>query len=202
MGKEKPDSTKKTEVAAIEPAATGTAGLRKAPTYNHNPFMSDIVVRTKSKRLTVATGARLIDTQTGEISDRNTDICQVIDVDRGEFIKVFSTDARIWFDLSLAGYKTLHALMFLIQQHPGTSEIYFNPSSMDGDIPEPIRANIKTIYKGLTELIDKKFLAKSKKGTGWFWTNPSLLFNGDRVRFVKEYRIREDGRQQALPFDE
>ena len=46
----------------------------------------------------------------------------------------------------------------------------------------------RTFHNGLKELIAKGFL--SAKAPNQFWVNPALFFKGDRVAFLKEYRIR------------
>ena len=51
-------------------------------------------------------------------------------------------------------------------------------------------------YNAMRELIQKGFIAESTN-PNLYWINPALFFNGDRVRFVKEYR-NTDWRQQQL----
>jgi hypothetical protein len=39
----------------------------------------------------------------------------------------------------------------------------------------------------MRELVEKEFLAASPS-IGLYWLNPSFVWNGDRLAFVKEYR--------------
>ena len=43
-----------------------------------------------------------------------------------------------------------------------------------------------TYMRGINELIKKDFIAESPRGSGWFYINPDIIFNGDRVRFIQE----------------
>jgi hypothetical protein len=46
----------------------------------------------------------------------------------------------------------------------------------------------RTFHNGLKELIEKGFL--KPKLPNQFWVNPALFFKGDRVAFMREYRIK------------
>jgi hypothetical protein len=43
-----------------------------------------------------------------------------------------------------------------------------------------------TYDRGMRELIEKGFIAATPS-QGMFWLNPSFVWNGDRLAFVKEY---------------
>ena len=47
----------------------------------------------------------------------------------------------------------------------------------------------QTFYRGVEELIEKGFIARHRSA-GWYFTNPAMFFNGNRARFVKEYRTK------------
>ena len=47
----------------------------------------------------------------------------------------------------------------------------------------------RTFHNGLKELIEKGFL--KPKLPNQFWVNPALFFKGDRVAFMREYRIKD-----------
>ena len=46
----------------------------------------------------------------------------------------------------------------------------------------------RTFHNGLKELIAKGFL--KPKLPNQFWVNPALFFKGDRVAFLREYRVK------------
>ena len=45
-----------------------------------------------------------------------------------------------------------------------------------------------TFNNGLKELLEKQFLFP--RSPNEYWVNPALFFKGDRVAFLKEYRLR------------
>ena len=59
--------------------------------------------------------------------------------------------------------------------------------------------------KGMKELCQKGFIAEAMS-QGKYFLNPDYMFNGDRLAFIKQVRIKghkyEDPRQQALPLEE
>jgi hypothetical protein len=53
-----------------------------------------------------------------------------------------------------------------------------------------------TYRRGLRELLEKEFLFRSPN-PGLFFVNIRFMFNGDRLAFVKGYKIKKD--QPTLP---
>jgi hypothetical protein len=43
----------------------------------------------------------------------------------------------------------------------------------------------------LAELIGNEIIAMSDKPNIWY-INPSVIFNGDRIAFIKEYNLKKD----------
>lgn len=56
-------------------------------------------------------------------------------------------------------------------------------------------------YNGLRELLDKEFLFRSPYD-GTFFVNIRFMFNGDRLAFVKGYRLKGTSTQGELPLEE
>ena len=169
--------------------------LTKAPKHDKNPFLEAIVVKTKSKRLTVARGGMIVDHQTGAI-EGVTEIAQLVEVDEGQFIKLFTKDLAVWFDLTKTGMRVFGALLATVQEQAIMRDSVF----FDYNHPtvEAFKITKSTFYRGLEELMEKKFIARGRT-TGWYFTNPEIFFNGNRARFVKEYRVKQ---QHELPLEE
>lgn len=155
---------------------------RSLPTYKENPFMTEIAVKVRKKRLTVARGSSLIDGDTGEIQGV-TEVSQVIPVDETQFVKLFTAEIGAFFDLSSAGIKAFCSVMYAVQKSPGKDLVYMDLETL----PEPFTLSRQTFLRGVQELIENKFLAKHVSAN-WYFLNPNIFFNGDRVRFVREYR--------------
>lgn len=161
--------------------------LIKAPKYEVNPFIDKCTIKTRSKRLTVARGGMIVDHNTGEIEGM-TEIAQVVSVDEGQFIKLFTKDLAIWFDLSKSGLRVFGALLATIQEEAIMRDSVF----FDYNHPKVSEFKItkNTFYRGIEELIEKMFIARGRT-SGWYFTNPAMFFNGNRARFIKEYRLEQ-----------
>lgn len=168
---------------------------RKSAVFKTNPFMNDLILKVRSKHLTVARGSSLVDSSTGEITGV-TEVSQVVPVDATAFVKLYVANISAFFDFSRAGLKAFGVLMHAVQQHPSTDLVYMDLSAA----PDELRVSKQTFYRGVQELIENKFVARHVS-PGWWYVNPNLFFNGDRVRFVREYRKLRPGETGDL-FDQ
>jgi hypothetical protein len=150
------------------------------------------------KKFTRIDGATLITGQgsTDEGEHRMAQITQVTKIDKNKFVKVFTDELRTFFDLKKSTQKILHIVLVELQKVPGKDQIYLDHRHAirfftDVKAPDgkPIMSK-PTFYKALKELINKGFLAESTQ-TNQYYINPSLFFNGDRLKLVKEYVITE-----------
>lgn len=193
-------AAKTTKAIAAPEKPTAIIRLKPAsqyPTYRINPFVDKTVIKTKTKRLTVGKGATLIDLQTGEI-EGVTEVVQVFRVDEARFIKVYTSQIKAFFDLGQGAYRLMQIVFAITQKTPPHSDrIYMNPETLPEDLPS---ISTSAFYRSLAELLEKGFLARVESDKHWYFINPSLFFNGDRVRFITEYnKSKYDPRQQELP---
>lgn len=175
-------------------------GVRNAQRYAISPFVERLVINTRGRKVTVARGSTLIDMATGEI-EGVTEIAQIVEVDAGQFIKFFTKDVVTWFDLNRSAMRVFGALLATVQRESiGRDLVYFDHKN---ELTQQIGMSKQTFYRGVEELIEKGFIARHKSA-GWYFTNPAMFFNGDRARFVKEYRVkgRKDNKTLPLPFTE
>ncbi len=171
-------------------------GVRNAKKWDANPFLVPLIIKTKNKKMTVAKGATIVDLDTGEIEGR-TEIQQIIEVDEGQFIKLFTKDLSIWFDLNKSSLRVFGALLATVQNSAiGRDLVFFDYGEK---ATKEFKMSKQTFYRGIDELITKSFIARHKS-PGWYYINPAMFFNGNRARFVKEYRVTE--RKQASLFNE
>lgn len=161
-------------------------GVRSAQKYEVNPFIDRLVVKTRGRKVTVARGSTLVDMQTGEI-EGVTEIAQIVEVDEGQFVKLFTKDLAIWFDLNKSAMRVFGALLATVQKESiGRDLVFFDHTS---DQTKEFGMSKQTFYRGVEELIEKGFIARHRSA-GWYFTNPAMFFNGNRARFVKEYRTK------------
>ena len=167
-------------------------GVRSALKYSVNPFIDQLVVKTRGRKVTVARGSALVDLSTGEVEGM-TEIAQIVNVDEGQFVKLFTKDLAIWFDLGRTAMRVFGALLTAVQKEAiGRDLIWFE---FGGEHTKDFGMSKQTFYRGLEELIEKGFIARHRSA-GWYFINPALFFNGNRARFVKEYRVKNKNVEQ------
>jgi hypothetical protein len=52
-----------------------------------------------------------------------------------------------------------------------------------------------TFYRGMSELVNKEFIAESVSQC-WYYVNPDYVWNGDRLAFVKEFRLKQSSKEK------
>ena len=111
-------------------------------------------------------------------------------VDGTKFIKLFVGGVKRLKELTSAGTKVFEVLYYVMQDDRNINKdrIYITHSFIDKEYE--IKIGKTTFHKGLSELIDKDFLAASDV-VGWFWVNPDFMWNGDRLAFIQSYRRKE-----------
>lgn len=163
--------------------------------YSTNPFIADLVVNTTQKSIRVnqiGLGKEdniLVNQLTGEI--KGTHVSTYRKVDEEEFVKIFSRNIALTFDLSAAGIKAFNVLIYAVQQGVGKDTVIidqytleaFIKCHLDKDPPVTLNLSYPTLMRGLKELEKSKILAKCLRKAHYF-INPSFVFNGDRIAFT------------------
>jgi len=187
----------------------------KVVRYENNPFFSSDMgssVPVRGKQVKLSRIGRdenvLINQLTGEVG--GTHLTTVKLVDSAQFVKLFTANIALTFDLKAAGIKAFNVLIW-IMQHKGIErdlvpldkvslEAFL--SAHDHRIP-PIAFSQPTFWRGLAELEKAQIVAKHVR-QGWYFINPNFVFNGDRIAFTTVIQ-REDGKknkEEQLSFGE
>lgn len=177
-------NSKNTNPTITSVDSTKSGGVRGATKYKANPFMENIFINTRSKKLTVSRGSKIVDMSTGEV-EGITEIAQVVLVDDGQFIKLFTKDLAIWFELSRPAMRVFGALLSVIQKEAVRRDLVF--FDRQAEEVKSFKLQKTSFFKGIEELLSKGFIARHVSA-GWYFINPNMFFNGDRARFIKEYR--------------
>jgi hypothetical protein len=155
--------------------------------YERNPFMMELT--TKTKRITNKRGdMMLVNSQTGEIQTSIAGFWEAEEVDSTKFVKLFVKGVAALKELTNAGTKVFEVLYLKIQETIGQDQVYMSFATVDQAIT-PMSES--TYMRGMRELIEKGFLAATPN-IGLYWINPSFIWNGDRLAFVKEYWRKPD----------
>lgn len=161
--------------------------------YDTNPFISKAVANTKpgGKRVSNKAGDKMmIVSEHGEIV-APAGFWQYQEVDRTQFVKLYVNGVKAFRELTGAGTKVFEVLYLEVQKNIGKDKMYMNFAGLDPNITTISEA---TFNRGIKELIEKEFIA-STPAVGWYWLNPDYMWNGDRLAFVREYRVK--GSDQA-----
>lgn len=178
---------------------------RGAQKHTENPFIGSAVANTKTgvRRITDKSGTRMmvVSENTGEII-APAGFWQAEEVDKSQFVKLYVNGVRAFKDLSGAGTKVFELLYLEVQKAIGRDRIYLSFHAVDQAV-SPMSES--TFMRGMKELVTKGFIAESM-APGLYFLNPDYLWNGDRLAFVKEYRLktskptRTDTATIPLPF--
>ena len=174
----------------------------KKEKFKSNPFLETLVIKTKSKKVQISSLGKddnvLVNTGTGEVA--GTSISTYRQVDDAEFVKIFTGNIALLFDLTSAGIKAFNVLMFEIQR----AAIKRDKVQIDEYILEDFlewnphkKLSKATLYRGLKELIKGQILARDMKG-GYYWLNPNFCFNGDRIAFTQIIERKKTEQEQHL----
>lgn len=159
------------------------ATRRGVALYEKNPFM--VEVTTKTRRVTNKRGdMMLVNNQTGEIQSNIAGFWEAEEVDSTKFVKLFVQGVKALKELTGAGTKVFEVLYLRVQENIGKDQIFMAFGAVDQALTPMSQATYK---RGMAELTEKGFIAATPV-QGWYWLNPSFVWNGDRLAFVKEYR--------------
>jgi len=157
--------------------------------HTQNPFLPDVDAVTRTKRVTNKRGdMMLVNKDSGEISGQFAGFWEAEEVDATKFVKLFVKGVKALKELTNAGTKTFEVLYHRVQENIGKDQVFMAFAAVDQDLTPMSHATYK---RGMAELLEKGFIAATAV-QGWYWLNPSFVWNGDRLAFVKEYRKSTD----------
>ena len=176
--------------------------------YKENPFLGDMIIPIKDRQVRLSNLGReaniLVNQSTGEV--RGTHVTTYKRVDGEKFVKLFTANMALTFDLSTQGIKAFTVLMWAIQnQAIAKDEIYMDTHAREDFIKfhrgksKALRLSQATFARGLAELTKAQIIAKTIR-QGVYWINPNFVFNGDRIAFTTliERKPKNDDEQREL----
>lgn len=164
-----------------------------------NPFMNqaietidkNIVKRYKSSTQTDQKATLLAyDPNTSEVLGHTRFIRQ-IEVDEDQFAKLYLANFAAFFDLSQAAIRVFGYILTCLKPKQDTFIL-----RLEKALEYTKYATVKPIYKGLEELLKAEIIARGPIENFWF-INPMVVFNGDRVSFAKTY-VKKKAKQAKL----
>ena len=161
------------------------------PVYQSNPSIPSESEIKRSKRAQIGTDMRglVVDSGSGEILGHGGAIAyEWEEVDKERFVKLYLAGLKQAAGLSKAGLAVFETVYKQVRERPGQDTVPLDSYSSN---LHPV-----TYRRGLRELLEKEFLFRSPN-PGLFFVNIRFMFNGDRLAFVKGYKLKKD--QPTLP---
>ena len=155
-----------------------------------NPLVLSGEIKTKKKRVRVGV-KDTVSEETGELIN-TTGIMTIEEKDQEHFVKVFADGVSAAYELSKPAHRVFTAILReyeLVPLSGGFVDSVNLPWFGAGLCGRDIGMSKRTFNRGFGELLEKGFLAPKHPET--YWINPNLFFKGDRVRFIKEYRLKK-----------
>jgi hypothetical protein len=164
--------------------------------YRKNPFWSPTEVKVGTRKVTIS-GGFMTKAETGE-SIHHAGIHRVEHVDETQFVKLFTQNLKLFFNLSAPSQKVLQVLLKELQKTPNADGIFLPWFSVeDFGLENDVKISRSTYFRGLKEMLSKGFIAESEN-QNFYWINPNLFFNGDRMLFITEYRKNKKSTEKAI----
>ena len=160
---------------------------KKEIRYETNPFVENMVVPIGTKNIQLSKIGKednvLINRDTGE--ERGTHVTTYRKVDTEKFVKLFTANIAMTFDLSAAGIKAFNVLMYAIQHQAINKDIVILDKYVLDDFLQTheLKLSLPTFMRGLRALEETQIIAKHVR-RGTYFINPNFAFSGDRIAFT------------------
>lgn len=151
-----------------------------------NPFTDSLKMTISKKNIVAGRSSNdvIVDTETGEQSG-SVAFIKIQEYEKEQFVKFYVDNLRMFFDLSR---KAIRVLAYIMQALKPRKDIVYIDLT---DCSEFTKYAKSTILNGISELLENEFIARTKM-TNMYYINPSIFFNGSRVNFIKQFKLKND----------
>jgi intergrase/recombinase len=177
--------------------------IKSKQTFEENPFVENSVQKIViSKRTQIMQASNreitmVISDGDGEVQGYSA-FMKFIEVDEEKFAKVYLSQFENFWDLSKPAIRVFG---YIINTLKPNQDVFY--MKMDKCLAYTKYSQVNSIISGLSDLIDKEIIAKSKYENEYF-INPLIVFNGSRVTFAKTYikKKKESDKQLTMFSDD
>ncbi len=157
--------------------------------YDENPFVEEMIIPVKGQKVQISRLGPddnvLINQSTGE--SLGTHLTTIKKVDSEQFVKLFTANIALTFELGSAGIKAFSVLVWILQDRSMSRDLVPLDKYVLDDFlkaqEKKLSLSQATFARGLSELEKAKIIAKHIR-QGWYFINPNFVFNGDRIAFT------------------
>lgn len=177
--------------------------------YKENPFVQDMIIPIGNKQIQITSMGKdnniIVNQNTGEVLG-GTSVVTYKKVDSSQFIKLFTQNIKLAFDLTQAGQKALFVLFWILQKKSINKDLVtLDQYTLEEFLSEndDLKMSIPTFKRGLSELTKCQIVAMSKR-KGDYFINPNFVFNGNRIAFttVLEQTKSKDKSDNQMTIDD
>ena len=170
--------------------------------YKENPFLaasSGFYIETRKQSTIVGGDLSLVDRNNSPVS--MAIIGQVKEVDTENYVKFYTEHIGAVLELPKTARYILHCIILAVQEQAvNRAEIHL-PYDKAREYYEKAgkKAPVKsTFLKGIQDLVNAHIIAYHRYKS-WYWTNPKLMFNGNRVSFLQSYVNIDKVKKTQIP---
>ena len=158
--------------------------------YEENPFYADMLVPVRKSKVQLSRLGKdnniIINESTGET--QGTAITTYRKVDSEQFVKIFTSNIKLIFELTAAGNKAFTVLLWTVQNQALSKDVVIlDVHTLDKFMKHQGDDNLKlsreTFKRGLSELTKAQIIARTLR-QGVYFINPNFVFNGNRIAFT------------------
>lgn len=173
--------------------------------YEINPFLENMLVPIKDRQIKLSRLGKdnniLVNQETGEIN--GTHITTYKQVDSEQFIKLFSANIALTFELTAPGIKAFNVLIWVLKEKNINKDVipldkFVLDDFLEAHKSKKLQFSQATFWRGLAQLEEAKIIAKNIR-QGFYFINPNFVFNGDRIAFTTMIEKKKGEDQQELP---
>ncbi len=170
--------------------------------FKENPFTKDLLIPLKNKQVQIsmlgADNNIVINQETGECLG-GTSVITYKRVDQTQFIKLFTQNIKLAFELTQAGQKALYVLFWAIQQGINKDKVTLDQLTLRDflEVYPELTMSISTFWRGLSELVKSQIIAMTER-KGDYFINPNFAFNGDRVAFTTVLEVEKRKKREKV----
>lgn len=190
------------DVGKLEVLETDLQSRRGFKRYARNPSVPDRGLTPTRMRPVKIPGADkemvFVDGGTGELLGPGVrHFLKFEEVDATRFVKLFLDGMKQAAGLSKAGMGVFELVYRQLQEKPNSDEIALSwhlAKTLGLDMPE------RTFRHGLRQLLEREFLYESLVD-GLYFVNIRYMFNGDRLTFIRGYKLKSSTAQAKLQLE-